>query len=80
MLRAAGELGLRVPEDLSVVGFDGADLPWLGATLTTVVQPTARKGQLAARAALELIAGGSPSDVVLPVSLRIGTTSGPPPG
>ena len=31
VLQAAAGLGLRVPDDVSVVGFDGADLPWLGA-------------------------------------------------
>jgi DNA-binding LacI/PurR family transcriptional regulator len=80
VLQAAAELGLRVPQDLSVAGFDGADLPWLGATvLTTVVQPTDEKGRTAARAAMALVAGEQPPDVLLPVTLRIGTTSGPPP-
>jgi DNA-binding LacI/PurR family transcriptional regulator len=80
VLQAAAELGLHVPEDVSVTGFDGADLHWLGATtLTTVVQPTAEKGRAAARAAMELVEGGHPADVCLPVMLRIGSTSGPPP-
>jgi DNA-binding LacI/PurR family transcriptional regulator len=77
VLQAAAELGLRVPGQLSVVGFDGADLPWLGATvLTTVVQPTDEKGRIAARAAMQLVSGDYPDDVILPVTLRIGTTSG----
>lgn len=80
VLQAAAELGIRVPEDLSVVGFDGADLHWLAPTqLTTVVQPSAEKGRAAARAAMELVEGGAPESIVLPVSLRIGTTSGPSP-
>jgi DNA-binding LacI/PurR family transcriptional regulator len=80
VLQAAAELGLRVPEDVSVAGFDGAELPWLGATvLTTVVQPTDEKGRAAARAAMALVDGGQPPDVTLPVQLRVGTTSGPPP-
>jgi DNA-binding LacI/PurR family transcriptional regulator len=80
VLLAAAELGLDVPGDVSVVGFDGADLPWLGSTvLTTVVQPSDRKGREAAEAAMELVAGRAPADVLLPVSLRIGTTTGPPP-
>lgn len=78
VLEAAAQLGLRVPEDVSVAGFDGADLHWLAPTvLTTVVQPTDEKGRLAAHAAMELVDGGSPADVSLPVKLRIGTTSGP---
>jgi DNA-binding LacI/PurR family transcriptional regulator len=80
VLQAAAALGLRVPEDVSVAGFDGADLSWLGATrLTTVVQPSDEKGRAAAQAAMELVAGGRPPDLLLPVTLRIGTTSGPPP-
>jgi DNA-binding LacI/PurR family transcriptional regulator len=80
VLQAAQDLRLRVPEDVSVVGFDGADLPWLGETrLTTVVQPTDEKGRAAAEAAMELVEGRRPPDLTLPVSLRIGTTSGPPP-
>jgi DNA-binding LacI/PurR family transcriptional regulator len=80
VLQAAAELGLRVPEDLSVAGFDGADLHWLAPTrLTTVVQPSEEKGRAAARAAMQLVAGGEPENLVLPVALRIGTTSGPVP-
>ncbi|HEY4004524.1 MAG TPA: LacI family DNA-binding transcriptional regulator [Pseudonocardia sp.] len=80
VLRAAAELGLRVPEDLSVAGFDGADLPWLHpAELTTVVQPTDEKGRLAAHAVVELLGGRTPENVRLPVSVRVGTTTGPAP-
>ena len=61
VLQAADGLGLRVPGDVSVVGFDGADLPWLGAVrLTTVVQPTDAKGRAAARAAMALVDGERP--------------------
>jgi DNA-binding LacI/PurR family transcriptional regulator len=62
-----------------VAGFDGADLPWLPGTLTTVVQPTDAKGRAAAEAAMALVAGGQPDPVTLPVTLRVGTTTGPPP-
>ncbi|MPR00045.1 LacI family DNA-binding transcriptional regulator [Modestobacter sp. I12A-02628] len=81
-LRAAADLGLQVPGDLSVAGFDGADLPWLAPVrLTTVVQPTAAKGRAAGHAVAELLAGRTPADVELPVELRPGTTTGPvPPG
>jgi DNA-binding LacI/PurR family transcriptional regulator len=79
VLQAAAGLGLRVPDDVSVVGFDGADLPWLPGSLTTVVQPSDAKGRAAARAAMALVAGERPADVTLPIALRVGTTSGPPP-
>jgi DNA-binding LacI/PurR family transcriptional regulator len=61
-----------------VAGFDGADLPWLEPVrLTTVVQPTTEKGQAAGRAVAALLSGQVPDDVVLPVRLRLGTTTGP---
>lgn len=77
---AARELGLRVPEDVSVAGFDGLDLPWLAPdVLTTVEQPLARKGETVGHAVAQIIAGERPADTELPVVLRIGTTTGPAP-
>lgn len=76
---AAHELGLRVPEDISVAGFDGLDLPWLApAVLTTVRQPLAEKGAKIGEAVINLLAGKAPQEVELDVELVIGTTTGPP--
>jgi len=69
-LRVAARHGLRVPEDLSVVGFDG----WLPG-LTTIEQPTREKGERAARMLLE----GSSERVLLPTRLVVGTSTAPPP-
>lgn len=77
---AAREMGLRVPEDVSVVGFDGVDLPWLGTdSLTTVTQPLEAKGEALGHAVDALLQGRGVTEVVLPVELRVGTTTGPPP-
>jgi DNA-binding LacI/PurR family transcriptional regulator len=56
VVRAAESQGLRVPEDLSVVGFDDSPLASrMRPTLTTVRQPTAEKGHTAAAALTALI-------------------------
>lgn len=71
--------GLSVPGDLSVAGFDGVPTPWLDLELTTVVQPLRDKGHATATALLALVAGEPASDVVLPVELRLGASTGPAP-
>jgi DNA-binding LacI/PurR family transcriptional regulator len=49
-LTALSEAGLRVPEDVSVVGFDDSRLsPFLNPPLTTVRAPTEEVGRTAAR-------------------------------
>lgn len=59
--RAARELGLRIPEDLSVVGYD--DLPvarWIGPELTTIRQPLIEMAEQATRLLLGLARGERP--------------------
>jgi LacI family xylobiose transport system transcriptional regulator len=62
LYEAARELGLRIPDDLSVVGFD--DLPvarWVGPPLTTVRQPLGEMAAAAARIVLDLGRGRRPA-------------------
>lgn len=57
-IRAAHALGLRVPEQVSVVGVDDIDVAaFLEPPLTTVRQPKQAIGRLATRALLDTLAG-----------------------
>jgi DNA-binding LacI/PurR family transcriptional regulator len=57
-IAAFQEVGLRVPDDISVVGFDDIQsAAYINPPLTTVRQPLQRMGQVAARTLLERIEG-----------------------
>ncbi|MEJ2746391.1 MAG: substrate-binding domain-containing protein, partial [Anaerolineae bacterium] len=57
--------GIRVPEDVSLVGFDDeSSAAYMVPPLTTVRQPSVQMGQVAAQAVLSLI-GGEPPDMPL---------------
>lgn len=76
LLLAVREAGLRVPQDIAVAGFDGIDLPWLGEDrLTTLVQPIAEMGRIAAETSLTLADGGRARSTTVDVELRVGTTT-----
>ncbi|MBB5844871.1 DNA-binding LacI/PurR family transcriptional regulator [Conyzicola lurida] len=77
VIRAAKALGLRVPEDLSVLGFDGVRVD--GLVLTTLLQPAVDKGRAAGRAILASLAGEPALPASLTSELRLGATTGPAP-
>ena len=81
VLEAARERGIRVPEDLSVVGYDDIPLTrWLTPKLTTVHQPLRRMGEEAARLALRLsdAPSGSTPRMDLATSLVVRDSTAPP--
>jgi DNA-binding LacI/PurR family transcriptional regulator len=81
VLEAARELGLSVPGDLSVVGFDDIEIADF-AGLTTIRQPLALTGKRGVERLLDLIEGRpiGPLREVLPVELVVRSTTGVPPG
>ncbi|WP_300644311.1 LacI family DNA-binding transcriptional regulator [Nocardioides sp.] len=86
-MRAAESLGLKVPEDVSVVGFDDSSIATaVHPALTTVSQPVTEKGRLAVAALLDAMRGGGPGETpadpvrtVLPTSLVVRGSTAPPP-
>ncbi len=80
VLAAAHELGIRVPEDLSVTGFD--DTPqaaWTTPPLTTVHQHLEGMGGMAVQTILVMAEGRQPSSrhVELATSLTVRASTGP---
>jgi DNA-binding LacI/PurR family transcriptional regulator len=78
-IRALSDAGLRVPEDVSVVGFD--DIPQSLFTvprLTTIRQPLSYMGELAANTLLEKISGnnGVPKMLKIQPELVVRETTG----
>ena len=79
--QAARESGLRIPEDLSVVGFD--DLPvvaWVDPPMTTVHQPLTEMAAAATELALALGRGEKARQVGLEIAttLTVRASTGPP--
>jgi LacI family transcriptional regulator len=80
-IAAAHELGMRVPEDVSVIGFD--DVPMASQVyppLTTIRQPLQQMGRSAVNILLARIAGiESPSDrITLPTDLILRSSTAQP--
>lgn len=77
-MHTARSLGLDVPGDLSIVGFDDNDVaPYVG--LTTVNQSVGAQGEVSARLLLGLVDGKAAEDQRLPSRLVLRSTTAPPP-
>jgi len=82
IVNVARELGLTVPADLSVVGFDDVpDAARAEPALSTVRQPMQRLGAAAAQLVLALMNGETPevTHIRLPTRLVPRATTAPPP-
>ena len=82
-IRAIQEQGLRVPQDISVMGFD--DIPGAAyhtPSLTTVRQPLNRMGEVAAQALLERIEGKKeyPPEIAIEPELVVRESTAAAPG
>ncbi|NOV97003.1 substrate-binding domain-containing protein [Isoptericola halotolerans] len=81
VVEVAQDLGLRVPEDLSVVGFDNVpESLTTTPALTTVAQPLHEMGAEALRMVLDLLEGSAREQHLrLPTSLVVRGSTGPAP-
>ncbi|SDE16206.1 LacI family DNA-binding transcriptional regulator [Rhodospira trueperi] len=79
VIGALGRLGLGVPADVSVIGFDGIAVgAQLHPTLATVAQPSREMGRVATTRLLARLAGETAAPAtVLPHTLRPGESAGP---
>ena len=77
----ARRMNLRVPEDISVIGFD--NIPEAASSaipLTTVSQPMQMMGKEAVRVMVDLLAGRTtPLEIKLPTELKVRASCGPVP-
>jgi DNA-binding LacI/PurR family transcriptional regulator len=81
VLRAASELGLQVPRDLSVIGFDDMALAsHVTPRLTTIAQPVEKIGQTATELLLAQIQNPEtpPETVMLETKLIVRESTAPP--
>lgn len=80
-MQALHQAGLRVPQDISIVGFDGTDECELSTPrLTSVRAPLEAAGESAVEGLLRQITEGvgAPQTVVLPVELELRDSTAPP--
>lgn len=70
-LAAARELGVRVPEDVSIVTLDAEDANYTAPPLTAISMPLDEMGSRAVEELHAMLAGGEPKDVVVDTGLKL---------
>ena len=81
-IEALRKARIDVPEQVSVVGFDGTELcEYCSPRLTTVQVPLSEIGAVAARVLLDQINDGTSTlrSIILPTTLKAGESTAPPP-
>ena len=79
VIRAAEELGLHVPDDVSVAGFDGIRVDGIGEhVLTTMVQPATEKGRAAGDQVARMLSGEAAQSIDFTCRFRAGSTTAAP--
>ncbi|MGO2745428.1 LacI family DNA-binding transcriptional regulator [Microbacterium sp.] len=79
MMRIAAARGLRVPDDISVVGFDDIlDAASHAPQLTTVRQPLPEMGTAAVTMLLDVLQGHEPEPIRMPTTLIVRESTAPP--
>lgn len=82
-LKAASDLGMRIPGDISMLGFDDLDLaPLLDPPYTVIDRPTITQGEEAGRLMIDRLTDPtrSPERVILPVRLVVRSSTAAPNG
>ncbi|MGA1599358.1 MAG: LacI family DNA-binding transcriptional regulator [bacterium] len=82
MIKAVRDAGLRVPHDVSVIGYDGVALgELLDPPLTTMTRSIGESGQMVARLLFEVLRGASPRQhqTLWPAELLRRASDGPAP-
>ncbi|HYM26403.1 MAG TPA: LacI family DNA-binding transcriptional regulator [Vicinamibacterales bacterium] len=80
-LETARRRRVRVPDDVSVVGFDDIRFArYTDPPLTTVAQPMRAIGEGTVGLLLEILNGGAPAPITMPHTLTVRFSTAPPPG
>jgi len=77
MIKAIHKKGLKVPDDLAIIGHDGLDVgTWVYPSLTTISQPRMKMGAVSAELLIDLIEKkAEPHNIVLGPELILGNTT-----